>query len=161
MREERGLYQRQIASNLEISRHQVYTWEEDKYAAPVSKIVELFGKAETHRLMGENQLRYKVGVRGNENSEIRLPLKPNSRLDGIASNILCTGNELRIRKKNESVASEIENVFKTEIGRNEDRYCSKNWTLVRFFSTFYRYEPKFSKHSKEEIRNLEERYKII
>lgn len=160
-RKGKGLYQRELAEKLDVSRTQIYTWEKDDYATPLLKLVDLFGgKKETFEVIREKDVVYKVGARGNKNSEMKLPLEPDPKIDKIASRVISTADELRVRKKSEKIASDIEKRFGAEIERKQNKFCVRNWTLARFFSKFYRYEPKFRSFNEKEIEAINAAYRI-
>lgn len=161
IRARKDLYQRELAEELSVSRTQICTWESDDYAAPLVKLIELFGgKKKTLEIIQKNDVVFKVGVRGNKNSEMNIPLEPESEIDEMASKVICTGDELRIRNKSEKVASDIEEKFGADVERKQYKFCVRNWTLTRFFSKFYRYEPKFRSYNEKEIEAIRTAYRI-
>lgn len=58
---------------------------------------------------------------------------------------------------NEEGISEIERYFDTEVIQNKNKFYVSNWAVIRFFSTFYRYDPKFPEYKDEEINQLDKK----
>lgn len=160
-REDNDLYQKELASELDVSTDQIWSWENDNDAAPIDKIKVFIGSEEELLESFYNQdLRFKIGVRGNQNSAIKLPIKIDSEVDAIASKVVSTKNELRVKNMNNEIASQIEELFGVRARRDEHKISFSNWTLVRFFSKFYRYEPTFFSHGQKELKNIKEDLKI-
>lgn len=157
-REEKEIYQKDLANQLGVSTNKIWHWENEECAAPVEKIEMIFGSAlELLKEFVSEDVKFKMGVRGNQNSLVKLPIKQTSEIDVMASNIISTKNELRIRDKDSCVATKIESKFDTEIRREEYKLSTKNQTVINFFSKFYSYEPTFSSYSLKEVEEMRKR----
>jgi len=160
-RERNNLYQRELAEKHNISKNQVFCWENENYAAPITFLEKLYdSKIKFLQVLAERDLDYKVGVRGTENSLIKIPVEIDKNIDELASKIISSEKELRIQDRNDKVAERIEGLFEVEIRRDEYNYYSNNWTLIRFFSEFYNYEKEFASKTPKEIEKLKERLRL-
>jgi transcriptional regulator with XRE-family HTH domain len=161
-REEGNLYQEELANNLDCSKNQIYYWENNEYAAPVDFLFQLYNsKSQFLELLEESELKYKVGIRGTEESLIKIPVKASEEVDKIASNVVVSEDELRVKDKSEEIASAISDLFGTEVKRKEYKFVSSRHTIVRFFSTFYRYEKNFGSRTSKEVEKLRDNLEIV
>lgn len=157
-RKHNDLYQRELAEKLGVSEDQIWAWENEVNATPLSKLRNLYqSKIQVLSHLEEDEIMFKVGKRGNGKSKINMPVRVDSRVDNIASNIIATKDELRIRNKNGEIVDEIESVFGVEVTQEEDKFYSRKTALVQFFKNFYLYEPKFESKDKEQIKNIRNR----
>ncbi|MFB6208779.1 MAG: LAGLIDADG family homing endonuclease [Candidatus Nanohaloarchaea archaeon] len=160
-RERNNLYQKELGSELGISKNQVYAWENEIDFASVEKLDSIFESRETFlEKLNKEEVEFKVGLRGNSNSGVKLPVKVSQNIDNIASNLISSKDELRIQNKNSDTASKLEKLFDTTVIRDKYKYYLRNWTVIRFFKTFYRYEPKFQSYSQKQIEKLNRKLKI-
>ncbi len=160
-REEKGLYQKELAEVLDVSKAKVYNWENDRNAAPVDKLLEVSNSKKS--LLGELRLsetKFKLGKRGRKSSYIDLPVKGKEEVEKLASRCVATSKEVRVRERSSETAERIEAIFDTEVRRAKNKYVVKNRTVYSFFKTFYRYERKFSPLEDDEREKLENRLKI-
>lgn len=150
-REQKDLYQKELASNLGVSKNQIWSWENDKDATPIIVLAQLF---ETEKEMCEylidSQNKFKYGVRGNGNSAVCLPKKTSTKIDEIAEKCVATAQEVRIKDRDKNMAEKVEKTFDVAV-KDADKLFVRNKAVFNFFSKFYVYEPVFKSWSKERI----------
>lgn len=160
-REEEDLLQKDLASEMGATKDQIYYWENDIYTVPLDRMKRLFdSEQELLEVLLEEEVKFKVGIRGKEETFVDLPLEVRTDIDRLASECIATGRELRIKNKNVELANEVEKIFGIDIEKRDRKFLTRNSTVVEFFKTFYKYKPKFKKHSAEEIKNLKDRLEI-
>lgn len=67
---------------------------------------------------------------------------------------------MRVRKRNEEIATQLEESFNTQAERTNNRICIRNAAVVSFFKTFYNYDPLFPAYSTEERKDLSEKLTV-
>lgn len=160
-REQEQLYQKELADKIEATADQVYRWENDKCATPVEVLLEIScSKKELFKRFLELDILFKVGKRGNKKSPVNLPLEASKEIDCLASKCISTSQELRIRNKDKKVSDKLEDLFEVDVRENTSKYFVKNWTVARFFETFYRYEREFEAYDKDSMERLEDELKL-
>lgn len=153
-REQNNLYQKELASELEVSKNQIFYWENNKNAAPISILAQLFENEKgVYKYLIRSQNKFKYGLRGNKNSAVALPKKPSSDVDDIAENCVATSNEVRITNRDKDTAAEIKTMFDVSV-RDTNKLFVDNRTVFCFFSNFYHYKPEFQSWEEERIKTI-------
>lgn len=159
-REEKDLYQKELADKLEVSENQIYYWENDKYAIPISALEKIFdSKKGLLNYLMENENRFKYGKRGNKNSPVILPKRRDQDAEEIAEKCIATSNELRIKSNNQSIARKLEWTFNVQV-KEKNKLVVDNLTVFNFFDTFYNYERKFAAWNDREISRIENKLQL-
>jgi len=159
-REEQNLYQEELAELLSVSKNQIWAWENNKNATPITALVQLFETEEDmYEYLSDSQNKFKYGLRGNENSDVYLPKKPSMKIDSLAERCVATAQEVRIKNRNMAVAQKFENVFDVDV-KDTNKLFIDNKAVFKFFSQFYNYKPIFQSRNKERIKAINSRLSL-